>query len=136
MTSFSVIRGSRPPSDPAHGRDHQTVRPSHGDCDRECRHRRNQPRNRRISELFPDIGPINLTSSNAWEDADFVAAVRGTGRKKLIMTALMEVRLVHPALDALQEGFEVQLIYEVQRDWNRAATEPILSDILFAVEGH
>ena len=131
---------------------------------------RNQPTIHQISEIFPDVVPIDRTSINAWEDADFVAAVRNTGRKKLIMTALWtEVCLVHPALDALQEGFHVypvvdavggtsreahdagllrlvqagaqptswvQLICELQRDWNRAATVPGFSDILFAVEGH
>ncbi len=131
---------------------------------------RNQPTIHQISDIFPDVVPIDRTSINAWEDADFVAAVRNTGRKKLIMTALWtEVCLVHPALDALQEGFDVypvvdavggasreandagllrlvqagaqptswvQLICELQRDWNRAATVPGFSDILFAVEGH
>jgi nicotinamidase-related amidase len=131
---------------------------------------RNQPTIHQISEVFPDVVPIDRTSINAWEDADFVAAIRNTGRKKLIMTALWtEVCLVHPALDALQEGFEVypvvdavggtsreahdaglrrlvqagaqptswvQLICELQRDWNRSATVPGFSEILFAVEGH
>ncbi|MGY4506699.1 hydrolase [Bradyrhizobium sp. USDA 3650] len=131
---------------------------------------RNQPTIHQISDVFPDVVPIDRTSINAWEDADFVAAVRNTGRKKLIMTALWtEVCLVHPALDALQEGFEVypvvdavggtsreahdagllrlvqagaqptswvQLICELQRDWNRAATVTGFSEILFAVEGH
>ena len=131
---------------------------------------RNQPTIHQISDVFPDVVPIDRTSINAWEDADFVATIRNTGRKKLIMTALWtEVCLVHPALDALQEGFGVypvvdavggtsreahdagllrlvqagaqptswvQLICELQRDWNRAATVPGFSDILFAVEGH
>ena len=131
---------------------------------------RNQPTIHQISDVLPDVVPIDRTSINAWEDADFVAAVRNTGRKKLIMTALWtEVCLVHPALDALQEGFEVypvvdavggtsreahdagllrlvqagaqpiswvQLICELQRDWNRAATVTGFSEILFAVEGH
>jgi nicotinamidase-related amidase len=131
---------------------------------------RNQPTIHQISDVFPDVVPIDRTSINAWEDADFVAAVRNTGRNKLIMTALWtEVCLVHPALDALQEGFEVypvvdavggtsreahdagllrlvqagaqptswvQLICELQRDWNRAATVTGFSEILFAVEGH
>jgi len=80
-----------------------------------------------------------------------------------------EVCLVHPALDALKEGFEVypvvdavagtsleaheaglqrivqagaqptswvQLICELQRDWNRKETVSGFAEILFAVEGH
>ncbi|MCE3289586.1 MAG: Isochorismatase family [Caulobacter sp.] len=131
---------------------------------------RNQPIIHQLAEVFPDIAPIDRTSINAWEDEDFVAAVRATGRNKLIFAALWtEVCLVHPALDALAEGFEVypvvdavggtslaahqagllrlvqagakptswvQLICELQRDWNRADTVPGFADILFAVEGH
>lgn len=131
---------------------------------------RNQPIIHQLAEIFPDIAPIDRTSINAWEDAGFVSAVRATGRTKLIMTALWtEVCLVHPALDALRDGFEVypvvdaiggtskeahdaglqrlvqagaqptswvQLICELQRDWNRADTVPGFAEILFAVEGH
>lgn len=131
---------------------------------------RNQPIIHQLAEVFPDIVPVDRTSINAWEDQDFVAAVRATGRRKLIMAALWtEVCLVHPALDALADGYEVypvvdavggtsrlaheaalerlqqagaqptswvQLICELQRDWNRTATVPGFSEILFAVEGH
>lgn len=69
---------------------------------------RNQPTIRQLTEVLGDIEPIDRTSINAWEDIDFVAAVKATGRHKLIMVALWtEVCLVFPALDALREGFEV-----------------------------
>lgn len=131
---------------------------------------RNQPTIHQITEVLGDVPIIDRTSINAWEDQDFVAAVKATGRKKLIMAALWtEVCLVHPALDALADGFEVypvvdacggtsleahnaglerlaqagarptswvQLICELQRDWNREATVPGFADILFAIEGH
>jgi nicotinamidase-related amidase len=131
---------------------------------------RNQPTIRQIVEVLKEVDPIDRTSINAWEDADFVRAVKATGRKKLIMAAIWtEVCLVHPALDAIKEGFEVypvidcvggtspeahalaverlvqaggkpvswvQLICELQRDWNREKTTPGFADILFAVEGH
>ena len=68
----------------------------------------NQPTVHQLTEVLPDLVPIDRTSINAWEDVDFVAAVQAMGRKKLIMVALWtEVCLVFPALDALREGFEV-----------------------------
>lgn len=131
---------------------------------------RNQPTIHQIVEVLAGVEPIDRTSINAWEDEDFVRAVKATGRKKLIMAALWtEVCLVHPALDALKDGFEVypvidcvggtspeahelgvqrllqagaipvgwvQLICELQRDWNREQTTAGFADILFAVEGH
>jgi len=76
----------------------------------------NQPTIHQITDVLSGVTPIDRTSINAWEDADFVAAVRSTGRKKLIMAALWtEVCLIHPALDALKEGFEVYANAQPQR---------------------
>lgn len=130
----------------------------------------NQPTIHQITDVLTGMIPFDRTSINAWQDEDFVGAVKATGRKKLIMAALWtEVCLVHPALDALAEGFEVypvidcvggtsleahdlgvqrlvqagarptgwvQLICELQRDWNREATAAGFAEIVFAVEGH
>lgn len=131
---------------------------------------RNQPTIHQITDVLENVRVIDRTSINAWEDRDFVSAVKATGRRKLIMAALWtEVCLVHPALDAIADGFEVypvvdacagtsleahnaaldrllqagakptswvQLICELQRDWNREATVPGFAEILFAIEGH
>lgn len=43
-----------------------------------------------LPEMLPGVPAYDRTSINAWEDADFVAAVRATGRKKLIMGALWD----------------------------------------------
>lgn len=68
----------------------------------------NTPTIRQLTEVLGEVEPIDRTSINAWEDEDFVAAVKATGRKKLIMVALWtEVCLAFPALDALDEGFDV-----------------------------
>jgi nicotinamidase-related amidase len=62
----------------------------------------------RLAELLQDDPPIDRTSTNAWEDADFLAAVRATGRRKLIVCALWtEICMAFPALDALREGYDV-----------------------------
>ncbi|MCW2546129.1 MAG: hydrolase [Mycobacterium sp.] len=51
---------------------------------------------------------IDRSEINSWENHVFRDAVRATGRKKLIMTALWtEVCLAFPALDAIREGYEV-----------------------------
>jgi nicotinamidase-related amidase len=61
-----------------------------------------------LAELLDGFPPIDRTTINAWEDPAFLAAVRATGRRKLILTALWtEMCLAFPALDALREGFEV-----------------------------
>ena len=61
-----------------------------------------------LAGLLEGNAPIDRTTINSWEDAEFVAAVRNTGRRKLIFCALWtEVCMAFPALDALREGFEV-----------------------------
>jgi nicotinamidase-related amidase len=68
----------------------------------------NTPTIHQLTEVLEGVTPIDRTSINAWEDADFAAAVKATGRRKLIMVALWtEVCLAFPALDALREGFDV-----------------------------
>jgi nicotinamidase-related amidase len=67
-----------------------------------------QPTVTELAELLGDYPAIDRTSLNSWEDADFLAAVRATGRRKLILCALWtEICLAFPALDALREGYEV-----------------------------
>jgi nicotinamidase-related amidase len=61
-----------------------------------------------LAELLGDYPPLDRTSTNAWEDAEFVRAVRATGRRKLIFCALWtEICMAFPALDALREGYDV-----------------------------
>jgi len=69
---------------------------------------RGQPTVPKLAELLEDNPPIDRTSTNAWEDAEFLAAVRATGRRKLILCALWtEICMAFPALDALREGYGV-----------------------------
>jgi nicotinamidase-related amidase len=69
---------------------------------------RGKPTVPELAELLDDYPPIDRTSTNAWEDGDFLAAVRATGRRKLILCALWtEICMAFPALDALREGYEV-----------------------------
>ena len=61
-----------------------------------------------LAEVLADNPPIDRTTTNAWEDAEFLNAVRATGGRKLIICALWtEICMAFPALDALREGYEV-----------------------------
>jgi nicotinamidase-related amidase len=75
-----------------------------------------------ITDVLPGVTPIDRTAINAWEDEDFVAAVKATGRRKLIMVALWtEVCLAFPALDALREGFDVFAVVDAVGGTSRLA---------------
>lgn len=61
-----------------------------------------------LKEMLPGVEDIDRTSMNAWEDEDFFAAIKKTGRKKIIMSGLWtEVCVAFPTLDAIRDGYEV-----------------------------
>ena len=69
---------------------------------------RGQPTLPELAELLTDDKPLDRTTTNSWEDIEFLQAVRTTGRRKLIICALWtEICMAFTALDALHEGYEV-----------------------------
>ena len=69
---------------------------------------RQEPTVPELAELLEDNPPIDRTTLNSWEDADFLATIRAAGRRKLILCALWtEICMTFPALDALREGYDV-----------------------------
>ena len=70
-----------------------------------------EPTIHQLRDLLPNMPELDRTSINAWEDQEFLRAVKATGCKKLIMTALWtEACLCFPALDALKDGYEVYMV--------------------------
>ena len=69
---------------------------------------RNKPMIHQITDALADTPIYDRTTLNAWEDTEFLEAVKATGRKKLIMAALWtEVCLAFPAISAMKDGYEV-----------------------------
>src|SRR6201996_7248339 len=61
-----------------------------------------------LAGLLADDKPLDRTTTNSWEDLEFVQAVHATGRRKLVICALWtEICMAFTALDALREGYEV-----------------------------
>ncbi len=92
---------------------------------------RNKPMIPELQEVLPGIEPLDRTSINAWEDVEFLAAVKATGRNKLLMTALWtEACLAFPTLDALREGYEVYPVVDAvggtSLEAHRAALERVV----------
>jgi nicotinamidase-related amidase len=68
----------------------------------------NEPTIPELQAELAGIEALDRTTINAWEDVEFLAAVKATGRKKLIITALWtEACLTFPSLDAIRDGYEV-----------------------------
>ncbi|MFZ4861339.1 hydrolase [Sphingobacterium sp. Mn56C] len=61
-----------------------------------------------LKSVLKDDISYDRTSINAWEDQEFLDAVKAVGRNKLLICALWtEACLTFPTLDALKEGYEV-----------------------------
>lgn len=61
-----------------------------------------------LKKVLVGVRSFDRTQINSWEDAEFLEAVKATGRKKLIIGALWtEACLLFPTLDALKDGYEV-----------------------------
>jgi nicotinamidase-related amidase len=66
---------------------------------------------KQVQAVFPDQKPINRTFINSWEDHRVVEAVKGKGRKKVVMAALWtEMCLAMPAIHAMGDGYEVYVV--------------------------
>jgi nicotinamidase-related amidase len=64
-----------------------------------------------VQGVFPEQKTINRTTLNAWEDPRVVAAIKKTGRKKLVVAALWtEICLAYPVLSALAEDYELYIV--------------------------
>ena len=86
-----------------------------------------------LREQLSDVRTYDRMSINAWQDAEFVQAIRNTGRTKLIIGALWtEVCLAFPCLDAMQEGFEVFPVVDAVAGTSKSAHESAIQRMVQA----
>ena len=73
-----------------------------------------------LKERFPDAPFIPRPGQiNAWDNEDFVAAVKATGRRQLIIADVVtEVRVAFPALSAIEAGYDVFVVTDASGTFN------------------
>jgi nicotinamidase-related amidase len=73
-----------------------------------------------LKQTFPDAPFIPRPGQiNAWDNEDFVKAVKATGRKQLIIAGVVtEVCVAFPALAAIEAGFEVFVVTDASGTFN------------------
>jgi len=69
-----------------------------------------------LAALLPDEYAVRVRRAgiaNAWDDPAFVAAVKATGRRQLLMAGVTtDVCVVFPAISAIAEGYDVQVVLD------------------------
>lgn len=77
-----------------------------------------------ISQAFPDVEPIDRTTTAAWSHAGVREAVEATGRRKLVMAGLStDICLTQSVLGALKDGYEVYFVPDCSAGVTREAHE-------------
>ncbi len=78
-----------------------------------------------LTEMFPNAAYIARPGNiNAWDNGDFVKAVKATGKKQLIIAGVVtEVCVAFPALSARQEGYEVFVVTDASGTFNQTTQQ-------------
>lgn len=70
---------------------------------------------------------------NAWHNEDFVAAVKATGRKTLIIAGtITSVCMAFPAISAVAEGYKVFVVIDASGTYSKMAEEITLARMMQA----
>jgi nicotinamidase-related amidase len=73
-----------------------------------------------LKEMFPDAPYIARPGQiNAWDNDDFVNAIKATGKKQLIVAGVVtEVCVAFPVLSAIAEGYDVFVVTDASGTFN------------------
>lgn len=87
-----------------------------------------------LKQMFPDAPYIARPGQiNAWDNEDFVRAVRDTGRKQLIIAGVVtDVCVAFPALSAAEAGYEVFVVTDASGTFNSTVREAAWSRMAMA----
>lgn len=86
-----------------------------------------------VLAAMPGNAPIERTSMNSWDDANFVAAIEKTGRRKIVLTGLWtETCVALPAIQALHDGYEVYVVEDCCGDVSLMAHDNAMKRVIQA----
>ncbi len=82
----------------------------------------NGPLFKELTDLLPDAPIIDRVIIDAWQDENFVGAVKATGREQLVMAGVTaDVCLAFPAIGAAGEGYDVYAVMDASGTINQHA---------------
>jgi nicotinamidase-related amidase len=86
-----------------------------------------------IQAIFPKQTPIERSSMNAWDDENFVAAVKKSGRKKIVLAGLWtETCVTLPTIQALHDGYEIYVVEDCCGDVSQLAHDNAMKRVVQA----
>lgn len=87
-----------------------------------------------LRERFPDAPFIPRPGQiNAWDNEDFVKAVKATGRKQIIIAGVVtDVCVAFPTLSALGEGYQVFVVTDASGTFNASVRDAAITRMAHA----
>lgn len=77
--------------------------------------------------------PIERTTMNSWDDENFVAAIKKTGRKKIVLSGLWtETCVALPTIQAIHDGYEVYVVEDCCGDVSLMAHDNSMKRVIQA----
>jgi len=77
--------------------------------------------------------PIERTTMNSWDDANFVSAIQKTGKKKIVLSGLWtETCVALPTIQAIHDGYEVYVVEDCCGDVSLLAHENSMKRVIQA----
>ncbi|MGQ7817997.1 isochorismate family cysteine hydrolase YcaC [Metapseudomonas furukawaii] len=82
-----------------------------------------------LKAMFPDAPYIARPGNiNAWDNEDFVKAVKATGKRQLIIAGVVtDVCVAFPTLSALAEGYDVFVVTDASGTFNPVVRDAALN---------
>jgi len=86
-----------------------------------------------LQAVFPTQTPIERSSMNAWDDQNFVAAIKATGRKKIVLAGLWtETCVALPTVQAIHDGYEIYVAEDCCGDVTQLAHDNAMKRVVQA----
>jgi len=86
-----------------------------------------------LHAVFPKQTRIERSSMNAWDDQNFVAAIKATGRKKIVLAGLWtETCVALPTVQAIHDGYEIYVVEDCCGDVSQLAHDNAMKRVIQA----
>ena len=86
-----------------------------------------------IRAVFPEQPAIERSSMNAWDDKNFVAAIKATRREKIVLAGLWtEACVALPTVQAIHDGYEVYVVEDCCGDVSQLAHDNAMKRVIQA----
>jgi nicotinamidase-related amidase len=86
-----------------------------------------------LKAVLPGQKNIERSTINSWDDENFVAAIKKTGRKKIVLAGLgTETCVALPTIQAIHDGYEVYVVEDCCGDVNQLSHDNAMKRVVQA----